>query len=93
MGAIAGLSSGAISLYITYTLLRFNAQSSAAVVTICTLGAVALVATGLSSLTRSRAVLSNLSFSCGLVVLSLLFFSFCMAVGAVIAAFVLSVGL
>ena len=90
LSAASGVSAGIIALYITYNLLGLAIEWSVA---IAILGlSVALGSTGalLSALTGSRAATGNIAFSCGLIVVTLLFFGLCIFVGAMAATFILT---
>ncbi|HRW04077.1 MAG TPA: hypothetical protein P5121_03210 [Caldilineaceae bacterium] len=78
--AIAGFIT---ALYVAYRELAFDIEISAAIATF--FGSMVLGITGasLSAMTRTRAATSNIAFSCGLILLSLLFFGLCLLVGAV----------
>jgi len=79
-GAIAGFIT---ALYIAYRELAFGIEVSAAIATF--FGSIVLGITGasLSAITRTRSATSNIAFSCGLILLSILFFGLCLFIGAV----------
>jgi hypothetical protein len=90
LSAASGVGAGIIALYITYHMLRLPIEWSVAATVFCL--SVALGSTGalLSMLTRSRAAILNIAFSCGLILVTLLFFALCTFVGAMAATFILT---
>ncbi|CAN5674129.1 hypothetical protein BH10CHL1_BH10CHL1_46740 [soil metagenome] len=90
LSAASGVSAGIIALYITYNLVGLAIEWSVAIAVLSL--SVALGSTGamLSMLTGSRAATSNIAFSCGLIVVTLLFFALCTFVGAMAATFILT---
>ena len=90
--AACGLGFGMIGLYLTYGVLRLNLQLSAGIATFFLLSSLGLTSVLLSILTNSKATLSNTGFSCGLVVLTLLFFGLCTLSGAIIATLIFALG-
>ncbi len=92
LGAFSGLGGGVIALYLASDVAGLNAPLSAGIATFAMLGLLGSMAAGLTVLTDSRAVISNVGFSCGLLVLSLLFLGFCLFLGAVVATLVLTWG-
>lgn len=90
LSAASGVSAGIIALYITYNLLGLALQWSVALAILCLSAALGSTGALLSSLTGSRAATSNIAFSCGLIVVTLLFFALCTFVGAMAATFILT---
>lgn len=82
ISAASAVGLGILSFFISYELLRFRAEISTGIATLCLLTVVGLVSTVLSALVGSRATMSNLGFSCGLILLMVLFFSLCLISGA-----------
>jgi len=85
LSAASAIASGIIILYITYRLLGVEIELSAGIATFGASLALGLTGAGLSLLTGSRAAMSNIAFSCGLIVISVLFLGVCTLVGAVAA--------
>lgn len=86
--AVAGFI---IALYVSYRELALSIQASAAIATFFSSVVLGLTGAALSAITNSRAVTSNIAFSCGLIVLSLLFFGLCLLAGAVAALLLLMI--
>lgn len=80
--AIAG---GIIALYVTYRLFALEIELSAGIATFFASVTLGITGAGLSILSGSRAAMSNIAFSCGLIVLSVLFLAVCTLIGAVTA--------
>ena len=78
--AIAGFIS---ALYVAYREMAFGIEMSAAIATLFGSAVLGITGASLSALTRTRAATSNIAFSCGLILLSLLFLGLCLLVGAV----------
>lgn len=92
MSAASGIAGGVIGLYIAYIVLDLNVQLSAAVATLSLCSALGITGAGLTALAGSRAVSGNLALSCGVILLTLVFFGFCMLAGAAAATLVLTWG-
>ncbi|MEZ4659134.1 MAG: hypothetical protein R2911_16345 [Caldilineaceae bacterium] len=92
LSTATGLASGILGLYVAYRTVGLGAPISAGVATVCLLAGLSLAAAILSILTDSRAVLANIGFSCGLILLSLLFFGLCSVMGALAAMIILFYG-
>lgn len=92
IGAAAGVAGGVTGLYLAYVQFGLNAAASAAVATLGLCAGLGITGAAFSSLTGSRATLSNIGFGCGLIVLVLLFFGFCSLVGALAATLILTLG-
>jgi hypothetical protein len=90
LSAASGVSAGIIALYITYNLLGLAIQWSVALAVLCLSAALGSTGALLSMLMGSRAATSNIAFSCGLILVTLLFFGLCIFVGAIAATFVLT---
>lgn len=71
-----------LSFYLAYEMLRFRIEISTGIATFFLLAVLGVVGAGLSAASGSRATMSNLGFSCGLILLMGLFFSLCMIGGA-----------
>lgn len=82
LSAASAIGFGILSFYLAYEVLRLRVELSAGISTLCLLLVLGVMSTGLSSLIGSRSAMSNLGFSCGLILLMLLFFSLCMISGA-----------
>lgn len=92
LSTATGLASGILGLYVAYRTVGLTAPISAGVATLCLLAGLSLTAAILSILTDSRAALANIGFSCGLILLSLLFFGLCSVMGALAAMLILFYG-
>ena len=89
LSAACGVGAGVIGLYVTYTVLGWDAPPSVFVAVLAMSLALGVVGAGLSIVTASRAALKNIVFSCGLVLLAVIFLGLCMVAGAVAAALLL----
>jgi hypothetical protein len=87
--AACGVGSAVIALYLAYRVLVFNLPFSAGIATFCLLAVLGITGGGLSVLTRSSAIV-NITFSCGLILLSIFFFAFCSLLGALAATLILN---
>jgi hypothetical protein len=85
LSAASAIAGGIIVLYVTYRLLALEIALSAGIATFCASVALGVTGAGLSALTHSRAAMSNIAFSCGLIVISVLFLGVCTLLGAVTA--------
>lgn len=85
--AAGGLGVGVIAFYVTYRSLLLELPLSAGITTLTVLAVLSMLSGGLSALIRSNALLNTL-FSCGLIVLMVLFFGFCSLLGALSAALI-----
>ncbi len=83
LSAASAIASGVIILYIAYRLLGVEIEWSAGVATFGASIALGITGAGLSLLTGSRAAMSNIAFSCGLIVISVFFLGVCTLLGAV----------
>ena len=92
LSAACGLGVGMLGFYLGYSILHLGVSWSAAIATFGLLGGVAVVAGVLTVASRSQALLSNIGFSCGLIVMSMLFLGLCTLVGAIVATLVLILG-
>jgi hypothetical protein len=92
LSAAGGIAGGILGLYVAYIVLDLSPQLTAAVTTLALCISLGSVGALLSSLTASRAAFGNIALSCGLVVLTLLFFSLCMLAGAMTATLILTWG-
>ncbi len=85
LSAASAIAAGITSLYISYRLLEFGIELSAGIATFCASMALGITGAGLSLLSGSRAAMGNIAFSCGLIVISLLFLGVCTLLGAIMA--------
>lgn len=85
LSAASAIAGGIIALYITYRLLELGIELSAGIATFCASLALGITGAGLSILSGSRAAMGNIAFSCGLIVISVLFLGVCTLLGAVMA--------
>ncbi len=84
-----GLGTGALGLYLAYGVLGWGLPASVAFATLTLLMGLAVSAGGLSALEGAGSGWINLGLSCGLLLLLLLYFGFCLFVGAVAATLAL----
>jgi hypothetical protein len=92
LSAASAIASGVITLYVTYRLLALEIELSAGIATFFASVALGVTGAGLSVLTGSRAAMSNIAFSCGLIVISVLFLGICTLIGAVTALLLTMMG-
>lgn len=92
LSAASALAGGIITLYITYRLLGIAIELSAGIATLAASMALGVTGAGLSIITGSRAAMSNIAFSCGLIVISGLFLGICTLLGAVMALLLTMMG-
>ena len=92
MSAAGGIAAGIIGLYIAYIVLDLSVQLSAAVATLSLCSVLGFSSAGLSTLSGSRAIGANIALSCGLILMTLIFFGFCTLAGAVTATLILTWG-
>lgn len=85
LSAASAIASGIIVLYVTYRLLGVEIELSAGLATFGASIALGITGAGLSLVTGSRSAMSNIAFSCGLIVISVLFLGICTLLGAVTA--------
>ena len=83
---------GILGLYVAYIVLDLSPQLTAAMTTLSLCIGLGSVGAVLSFLTDSGAALSNIALSCGLAVLTILFFSLCTLAGAMTATLILTWG-
>jgi len=88
ISATLGLSAAILGFYVCYHMLRLDIRISAGVAALCLSAALGMSGAGLSTLTGSRSAISNISFSCGLIMLTFAFFGACGLVGALVATFI-----
>lgn len=86
LSAACGVGAGVIGLYLTYTVLGWDAAPSVFVAVLALSLTLGIVGAGLTAVTDSRAAIKNITFSCGLVLIAVLFLGLCSVVGAVAAA-------
>lgn len=84
-----GVGLGILALYIAYRMIRLPLPWSAGLATLCMIGVLGGMSAGLSILTRSHTI-ANVALSCGLIVVTLLFFGLCSFVGALAATLLLT---
>lgn len=85
ISAASAVGLGILSFFISYEMLRFRIELSTGIATLCLLTVAGFVSTGLSAAIGSRTTMSNLGFSCGLILLMVLFFTLCLISGAFVA--------
>lgn len=89
LSAAVGLLVGMITFYLAYQLLWLRVEIATGLSLVMLFIGLAITSIGLSSLSNSDAVMSNLAFSCGLILLSVLFFGLCIVTGALSATILL----
>lgn len=89
LSAACGVGAGVIGLYLTYTVLGWEAPPSVFVAVLAMSLMLGIVGAGLSVVTGSRAAVKNIFFSCGLVLLSAIFLGLCTLAGAIAATLLL----
>jgi hypothetical protein len=87
--AAGGIAGGIIGLYISLSMLQWPIEISAGVATLSMLLALGVSGATLSAITGTRAAPVNILFSCGLILMVLMFFALCTLVGAIGAALLL----
>ena len=88
--AACGLAASVLAFFLAYRVFFLNLPVSAALATLALCFVLGIVGAGLSILTGSRAVISNVVFGCGVILAMLLFFALCTLAGAVAATLVFS---
>lgn len=91
LSAASAIAGFIIALYVSYRELAFSIEASAAIATLFASASLGVTGAALSAVTQSRAATSNIAFSCGLILISLLFFGLCLLVGAVAALLLIMV--
>lgn len=89
ISAACGVAFGVIGLYLTYTVAGWDLPASVFVAALGASAGLGIAGAGLTSLTGSRAAMANITMSCGLIVISLIFLGLCMLVGALAATLLL----
>jgi hypothetical protein len=89
VGAVVGIGAGVVGLFLAWELLGWRLEWSAAVSVLALCTGVALSGGLLSAATHSRATIANIGFSCGVILLTVLFFGLCGVVGGLAATFFL----
>lgn len=89
LSAASAIAGGVIALYLAYREFALSIELSAAIATFVASMAMGVTGATFSALTGSRAATSNIAFSCGLILISLLFMGICALVGAAAALFLL----
>lgn len=89
LSAASAIAGGVIALYLAYREFALSLEVSAAVATFVASVAMGVTGATFSALTGSRSAASNIAFSCGLILISLLFMGICALVGAAAALFLL----
>lgn len=92
ISAAAGIAGGVIGLYVTYTVLGWELPAGVFVAVLCASIGLGVTGAGLTALTGARAAVANIVMSCGLILISLVFLSLCMLVGALTATLVVIFG-
>ncbi|MBV7336946.1 hypothetical protein KFU94_53715 [Chloroflexi bacterium TSY] len=83
--AAFGLGISIITLYLTYGVLSLSIVVSAGLTTTALLFGIGFVAVTASILTSSKATVTNVAFSCGLILMTILFFGLCTLSSAIAA--------
>ncbi len=89
ISAACGVAFGVIGLYLTYTVSGWDLPISVFVAALGASAGLGIAGAGLTSLSGSRAAVANITMSCGLIVISLVFLGLCMLVGALAATLLL----
>lgn len=92
ISAAAAIAGGVIGLYVTYTVMGWELPASVFVAVFCASVGLGVTGASLTALTGARAAVANIAMSCGLILISLVFLSLCMLVGAVTATLVVMFG-
>jgi len=90
LSAASGIAAGIVALYLTYTVFNWRIEWSVAATVFCLCAALGVTGALLSAVTRSRAAIGNIAFSCGLIVITLFFFALCTLAGAFAATLILT---
>ncbi len=90
LSAASGIGAAIIALYVTYNSFGLGIEWSAGIATLCLSVALGGMGALLSAATGSRAAVGNIAFSCGLILITLLFFALCTLFGALAATFILT---
>ena len=80
--AASGVAGGVIALFVSYRWLEWGVEISAGLATLALLFCLGFSGAILSAAIGSRAAPVNILFSCGLILLALLFLALCLLVGA-----------
>jgi hypothetical protein len=80
--AASGVAGGVIVLFVSYKWLQWGVELSAALATLALLFGLGISGAILSAATGTRAAPVNILFSCGLILLAVLFLGLCLLVGA-----------
>jgi hypothetical protein len=92
ISAAFGIAGGVIGLYVPYTALGWALPVSVFIAVLCASAGLGVSGAGLTLLTGTRAALANIAMSCGLIVISLVFLSLCMLIGALTATLLMLYG-
>lgn len=92
ISAAFGIAGGVIGLYVPYTVLGWALPASVFIAVLCASAGLGVSGAGLTLLTGTRAALANIAMSCGLIVISLVFLSLCMLIGALTATLLMLYG-
>lgn len=82
--AASGVSGGVIAFFVSYRWLEWGVELSAGLATLALLFSLGISGAILSALTGSRAAPVNIFFSCGVILLAIVFLALCLLVGALI---------
>jgi hypothetical protein len=80
--AAGGVAGGVLTLYVAYGRLALGPELSAGLATLGLLVSLGLSGAALSAATGSRAAPVNILFSCGVILLMLIFLGLCLLIGA-----------
>lgn len=87
--AACGIAGGVLVLFITLRWFELPVEFAAGFATLGLLFALGISGAALSAATGSRAAPANILFSCGLILLGILFLALCLLVGALIATLII----
>lgn len=90
--AAVGIAGAVVGYFLAWELLGWRVEVSAAVAILLLCAGVGVSGALLSSVTGSRAALANIGFSCGVILLTLLFFGLCGVVGGLAATLLIGAG-
>ncbi|MEM7130870.1 MAG: hypothetical protein AAF702_31405 [Chloroflexota bacterium] len=89
LSAAFGLICGMIGLFLMYAVNGYTLELSIGVGLICLSIGLIFSSVGLTTLAGSSALVSNLAFGCGVIVISVMFFALCTLSGALAATLII----
>ena len=91
ISAACGIAGGVIALYISYSMLNLGIVLSAGLATLGLLFGLGVSGAALSAATGERGAVTNMAFSCTLIILMVLFMTMCAVAGAAVATLLVRV--